>query len=82
MIKNLRHKGLNTFFQKGKTTGINSDHAKKLRIILTYLNAIESISDMNFPGSGLHKLSGEKRDFWSVRVSGNYRIIFRFYDPG
>lgn len=33
---------------------------------------------MNFPGSGLHLLKGEYAGFWSVKVSGNYRIIFRF----
>ncbi|MEO6685824.1 MAG: type II toxin-antitoxin system RelE/ParE family toxin [Dyadobacter sp.] len=35
---------------------------------------------MNFPGSGLHKLSGNLNDFWSVKVSGKYRIIFKFED--
>jgi len=28
-------------------------------------------------GSGLHKLSGKLADFYAVKVSGNYRIIFR-----
>ena len=26
----------------------------------------------------LHQLSGARADTWSVRVSGNWRIIFRF----
>jgi proteic killer suppression protein len=33
---------------------------------------------MDFPGSGLHPLTGELKGFWSVTVTGNYRIIFRF----
>jgi len=33
---------------------------------------------MNFPGSGLHALKGELDGFWSIRVSGNWRIIFKF----
>ena len=33
---------------------------------------------MNLPGYGLHRLSGDRRGQWSVRVSGNWRIVFRF----
>ena len=29
-------------------------------------------------GSGIHKLSGDLSDFWSIKVSVNYRIIFKF----
>lgn len=33
---------------------------------------------MNIPGYKLHKLSGDMKGFWSVTVSGNWRITFRF----
>ena len=33
---------------------------------------------MNNPGYRLHRLGGNRRDVWSVRVSGNWRITFRF----
>ena len=33
---------------------------------------------MNVVGWGLYSLSGEYKDFWSVKVNGNYRIIFTF----
>lgn len=33
---------------------------------------------MDFPGSGMHALKGEYAGFWAVKISGNYRIIFRF----
>jgi len=33
---------------------------------------------MNFPGSDLHPMKGDLQGFWSVKVSGNWRIIFRF----
>ena len=29
---------------------------------------------------GLHKLKGDRRDFWSVDVNGLWRIHFRFKD--
>ena len=33
---------------------------------------------MDLPGARLHPLSGERAGQWSVRVSGNWRIVFRF----
>ena len=35
---------------------------------------------MDIPGYRLHPLTGERRGQWSVRVSGNRRIVFRFVD--
>lgn len=29
-----------------------------------------------------HLLKGEWKNFWSLGISGNYRIIFRFMDGG
>lgn len=31
-----------------------------------------------YPGWRLHPLKGDLRGFWSVTVTGNWRIIFRF----
>jgi proteic killer suppression protein len=80
MIKTFKHKGLREFFLNGDTRGVILDHIKKLRLILTKLNSMVTISDMNYPGSGLHNLRGELKEFLAVSVSGNWRIIFRFYD--
>lgn len=33
---------------------------------------------MDLPGLRLHRLKGDRRRLWSVRVSGNWRIVFRF----
>jgi toxin HigB-1 len=35
---------------------------------------------MSQPGYALHPLRGDLAGFWSVRVSGNWRVIFRFED--
>lgn len=78
MIKGFRHKGLQKFFFDGTKKGIQPKHAEKLADILDLLEATSEIQDMNFPGSDLHPLKGDLRGFWSVKVSGNWRIIFRF----
>ena len=78
MIKSFRHKGLQKFFFDETKRGIQPKHAEKLADILDLLDAASEIGDMNFPGSDLHPLKGHLRGFWSVKVSGNWRIIFRF----
>jgi toxin HigB-1 len=78
VIKGFRHKGLQKFFFDGTKKGIQAKHVEKLADILDQLNAASEIQDMNFPGSELHPLKGDLRGLWSVKVSGNWRMIFRF----
>jgi proteic killer suppression protein len=80
MVESFKHKGLKKYFEEGDSSKINQAHARRLRLILTQLQAAQDIRDMNFPGSNLHKLSGDREGFWSVSVSGNWRVIFRFID--
>jgi toxin HigB-1 len=35
---------------------------------------------MNYPGSFLHQLSGDKKGFYTVKVSGNWGILFQFFE--
>ena len=78
MIKSFRHKGLGDFFYTGKKKGIKPEHADRLERILDRLNAASEIRDMNYPGSNLHKLAGDKKDQYAVKVSGNWRVFFEF----
>jgi len=80
VIKSFKHKGLEDFFYSGNKKGIRPEHADKISRILDRLNASNDITDMNYPGSYLHKLSGRLKDQFSVRVSGNWRIFFKFID--
>ncbi|MBT8339761.1 MAG: type II toxin-antitoxin system RelE/ParE family toxin [Desulfatitalea sp.] len=80
MIKSFKHKGLEDFFYNGNKKGIRPEHADKIARILDRLNGANDTIDMNYPGSYLHKLTGNLKDLYSVRVSGNWRIFFRFID--
>jgi proteic killer suppression protein len=82
MIRSFKHKGLERFFLKGTKSGIQAKHASRLRLILGRLNASLNPQDMNLPGLCLHQLSGEREGIWSVRVSGNWRVTFRFIEHG
>lgn len=55
-----------------------AQHETRLRLILGRLNVSTSPQDMDLPGLHLHRLKGRRRNTWSVRVSGNWRITFRF----
>ena len=46
--------------------------------ILLRLEGAARPDNMAVPGYHLHPLKGDKRGLWSVRVSGNWRVVFRF----
>jgi proteic killer suppression protein len=78
MIKSFVHKGLENYFYDGTKKGIVPQHAQKLADILDRLDAAMDIQDMKYPGSDLHQLKGNKKGSWAVKVTGNWRIVFRF----
>ena len=80
MIKSFKHKGLEIFFYTGSKKGIRPEHANRLERILDRLHAACDIKDMNYPGSYLHSLSGDKKGQYAVRVSGTWRLFFEFID--
>jgi proteic killer suppression protein len=80
MIKSFKHKGLEEFFLSGRKNGIRPEHADRLAKILDRLNAASDIRDMNYPGSNLHKLAGDKKGQYAVSVSGNWWVFFEFAD--
>lgn len=80
MIKSFKHKGLEQFFYAGIKKGIKPEHCGRLERLLDRLNAANDIKDMNYPGSFLHQLKGDKVGQYSVRVSGNWRVFFDFID--
>ena len=58
-------------------SGIRADHAQRLRRVLSLLDQMQTPQDANLPGLRLHALKGDLRGFWSITVSGNWRIIFK-----
>lgn len=76
----INSKSLKLFYQKGDGSKLPASQLGKIRLIIGLLDAAVKPEDMDFPGSSLHKLSGDYKDFWSVKVNANYRIVFRFED--
>jgi proteic killer suppression protein len=82
MIISINSKPLRLLYQKGDGSKLPASQLGKISLIMTLLDGAIEPEDMDFPGSGLHKLSGEYKDFWSVKVNANYRIIFKFTSKG
>ena len=78
MIKTFRHKGLKAFFEGGSMAGIQAAHAPRLAAMLRRLNETTNAQGMNLPGWKLHPLKGRDRGYFSVWVSGNWRMTFMF----
>ena len=78
MIKSFKHKGIEIFYCTGSKKGIKPEHAPKWGRILDRLDAAQNVQDMNLPGYNLHKLTGKRKETWSVWVSGNWRVTFYF----
>lgn len=80
MIKSFRHKGLKTFFETGSVSGIQPQHANRLRMQLVALDTATTLEDMDIPGFKLHPLKGSDKGRWSIWVNGNWRVTFEFRD--
>ncbi len=80
MIRTFRHRGLKRLYERGERGQVSADHLSRIEDILGRLDFADAPHALALPGYNLHRLRGGLRGFWSVRVSGNWRIIFRFKD--
>ena len=78
MIRSWQHKGLKKFYDTGSKSGINPDHAKRLKILLQLLNAANKPECMDAPGFDYHALRGDMVGFYFVAVRANWKLIFQF----
>ena len=81
MIVSFRHKGLRLLYATGDRRRVPADYADKLERILARLDVAAGPGNMDLPGFRLHPLKGDRAGSWSVSLSGNWRIVFRFDGP-
>jgi toxin HigB-1 len=80
MIKTIRGSATRQFIETGKSkfSGMEVRLADKR---LKDLNAAASLNDLSPLASvGLHKLAGDRKGFWAIKINGPWRIVFRFED--
>jgi proteic killer suppression protein len=78
MIRSFRHKGIETFYRTGSTSGIQARHAQRLRLQLARLETAGAPKDMAVPGWRLHPLKGKLAEHWAIWVDSHWRLIFAF----
>ena len=76
----IRHKGLRALHQRDDPARLPADRVPRLRRILFRLQEATDPRSADAPGFRLHPLTGDRKEQWSVRVSGNLRVVFRFED--
>lgn len=76
-IQSFRHRGLKRFWQRDDGRRLPPGHLERIRGILTLLAVAEHPGHLGHPGFRLHPVRSLP-DGWSVRVSANWRIVFRF----
>ena len=78
-IRSFRHKGLKRLFEEDEPRGLPAGLVRRLRDQLLAVDTATSVDEIGlFPGWRLHRLKGEYAGYWSLTVSGNWRLIFRF----
>jgi len=77
-LARFRHKGLSQLHDDDDAKGVPAAMSDKLRKLLLALETAETLDQVGrFPGWKLHPLKGGLKQFWSLTVTGNWRLIFR-----
>ncbi len=80
MIRTFRHRGLKRLFQRNDASGLSAERVSRIEDVLAHLDSATRPADLDLPGYRLHRLRGGLKGFWSVTISGNWRIVFRVDD--
>lgn len=78
MIRTFRSRGLKRLHDQDDSSRLRADQVGRIRNALADLDSARSPRDLSMPRYRLHQLRGNLRGFWSIRVTGNWRIVFRF----
>ena len=79
IVRSFRHRGLRQLFEHDSSRLMKQDLAERVRGILAALAIADNMEGFireAAPGWRVHRLSGARRNEWSVSVSGNWRITF------
>ena len=76
----IRHRGLRELHERGISARPPAGQVLRLRRIQFRLQEARHPRSADAPGFRLHPLKGDRAGQWSVRVSGNWRMVHRFED--
>ena len=77
-IRNVVHKGLRQLIESDDPSGVQPAAASKLRRMISFLQDMEREEELRaIPSWKAHRLTGDRRGFWSLFVTRNWRLTFR-----
>jgi len=80
MVASFRHRGLKRLFELGDVSKVHADKLSRISDVLFHLDQAQDPGDLDLQGYRLHPLKGDRKGYWSVTISRNWRITFRFED--
>jgi toxin HigB-1 len=80
MIKTIKGTATRQFIETGKSKFSGLDMRLAIRRLATLARATSLADFDDLSSVGLHKLKGDRKDFWSVKINGPWRLVFRFSD--
>ncbi len=77
-IRNFIHKGLKRLYLEDNTKGVPPEAVDKLSKILAFLDDMEDPGELRaLTPWRAHILTGDRRNTWSLSITGNRRLTFR-----
>lgn len=67
-------------YERGDMSRVGPDISSRVALALADLDDAQSPFDLDLPGYRLHQLKGDLKGYWSISISGNWRVVFRFDD--
>ena len=67
-------------YERGDVSKVASDLSDRVALALADLDDACKPSDLDLPGYRLHSLKGDLKGYWSISISGNWRVTFRIED--
>ena len=67
-------------YERGDVSRVGSDLTDRVALALADLDDARMASDPDLPGYRLHPLKGDLKGYWSISISGNWRVTFRIED--
>jgi toxin HigB-1 len=82
MIKTIRHKGLKLLWEEAKSSKLPADLIGRIERMMEVIDSANKVPDDfgAFANWNIHRLTGDMKEYWSIKVNKNYRIIFKFVD--
>ena len=76
----MKSKALKLLWEKGDGSKLPALQLEKIKLLLQIIDDLEEVPEdlANLVSFRPHPLKGPLQEFWSLDLTGNYRIIFRF----